>query len=442
MEIETRTLAEQLRACEALRRTAEARSLDILCELAEHYEVSEDSLIEHLVDRRIQPVVPGPTVSEFLSLELAGLLECTPLQAAAKLYSALRLKYRHPTLHTAVQQLDIEPHRALRAVDKCAHLDASVAERVTTGWLPQQLGLGHTAALNRLDKLIVEADPQRAIERERARRKDLDVTLWGSYDGVTTLSGRLEDLDARYLDASVDRMADVLTAEHPGLSRGQLRAKAMGVLANPAMALALLQRAAQPALPDSEAPNGCLGPLCGTIQTPLHKLRPRLELAVHIDTNALGRATGSARIEGAGHITLNLLREYLSDIDVTVQPVIDLATVTPEDQYRPSAALKKALLLAFPTEMFPFSNRATARFMDFDHTERFRSGRRRQTRLGNLCPFSRRPHRGKTAGVWDVKQHSVGVLTWTSPLKYVYEVSPSGTRLVDTGHDAWRKLDW
>ncbi|MHA6510255.1 hypothetical protein [Tessaracoccus sp. Y1736] len=107
------------------------------------------------------------------------------------------------------------------------------------------------------------------------------------------------------------------------------------MLANPAYALALLQQAAQPALLESLAaaldaapattPSAqstaaagaaladpavseggqrhdphCLGALCGTITTPLAKLRPKLELAVHLHTDALGELTGTARIDRAG----------------------------------------------------------------------------------------------------------------------------------------------
>ncbi|MDO5684345.1 MAG: hypothetical protein Q4G46_16155, partial [Propionibacteriaceae bacterium] len=383
----------------------------------------------------------GPMVSEFLCLELAGLLECTPLAAAGKLYSALRLKHRHPTLYRAVQDLDIEVSRAFAAVDRCVVIaDDEVADRVTTAWLPKQLGVGHQAAMNRLDKLIVQADPQEAARREVARRRDLEVAIWGHFDGVMNLSGRLETLDARYLDAAVERMAEILKQDHPEVSKGVLRAKALGVLANPALALAMLQRAAQPALVDEPPADQPDHRLCGTITVPLHKLRPKLELAVHIDVNALGEVSPAARIDKAGHMTLQVLRESLVGIDVTVQPVIDLNNVPAEDQYRPSAGLAKALTLAFPTEMFPYSSQATGRFTDFDHTQRFRQSGRGQTRLGNLCPFSRRVHRGKTAGIWDVTQHKVGVLQWTSPLKYVYEVTSQGTRMIDTGHDAWQEL--
>lgn len=475
MSIRTRHLAEELRRAEMVRRSGEAKTIAVLCELAEHYRVGELDLREHLAERRLRPVCPGPTISEFLCLELAGLLECTPLQATGRLYSALRLKHRHPTLFSAVQNLEIEPHRALTAADKCQHLDSEAAERVTAKWWPQQLGLGHSAALHRLDKLIIEDNPAAAIEHEKKQRERRFVAIWGHDHNGMNLAARLATLDARYLDAAVNQMADVLKADHPDIAKEQLRAKALGILANPAMALALLQRAAQqplidepdptdapetgsdaqpqpaetgtsePAPPDGSQrhdPHQCPGHLCGTITVPLSKLRPKLGIAIHLHVDAFGNLSPAARVDKAGHVTLDAVREALPGIEVTVQPVIDLNALPAEDQYRPSNQLIKAILLAFPNEMFPYSNRATAKFMDLDHTDPYRFGRTGQTRLGNLCPFSRRPHRGKTAGIWDVQQHQAGALTWTSPLGYAYEVTSEGTRRIDTGRDEWEHLDW
>ena len=124
---------------------------------------------------------------------------------------------------------------------------------VTDRWLGRQDGLGWTAAFTLLKKMIIEADQSRAAERERRQRASRGVHVWGLHDGVMNLTGRLDVLDARYLDAAVDRIADLLAVEQPDTSKTILRAKALGVLANPAYALALLQHAAQPALLDDLA---------------------------------------------------------------------------------------------------------------------------------------------------------------------------------------------
>jgi len=248
-------------------------------------------------------------------------------------------------------------------------------------------------------------------------------------------------LDARYLDAAVDRVADILAVEQPGQTKTILRAKALGVLANPAYALALLQRAAQPSLLDdpvdvpAEAGGQrhdphCLGALCGTITAPLSRLRPTLELAVHIHTDAVGRLTGAARVDQAGHITTALLAELLPGLDVKIQPVIDLPELPAEDQYVPSVPLKRGILLAFDNDMFLYRQHRS-QGLDVDHTRAYRLGCRGQTRVGNLAPLGRTAHRAKTRRAWRVDQPRPGQLIWTSPLGLTYEVTATGTRALD-----------
>ncbi len=453
-----REIAERLRSVDEMRRFAEASSLSLIAEMAESYEVEYDEVLEVLVERKI--VVGGvgtPCVSEFLALELAGLLRCTPIAAAGRLADAINLKHRHPRMFAAMVEMEIEAARACKAAAICADLPPEKADEVASRWVSRQGALGWTAAMNLLKKMVLEADPARAAERERQAREDRGVHVWGLYQGVMNLTGRLDVLDARYLDAAVERVAEILAVEEPEAATSVLRAKALGVLANPAYALALLQRAAQPALLDGESPAGqgfgvaacvpdpsaedraevagqrhdphCLGALCGTITTPLSKLRPRLELAVHLHADAVGHLSGTARVEKAGHITTSLLADLLPGLDVSVQPVIDLAEVPAEDRYVASVGLRRALLLTMNHEMFPYSARH-ARGLDLDHTDPFVPGCRGQTRVGNLGPFSRRVHRAKTGRYWRVQQPRAGQFYWFSPLGYRYEVTASGTRML------------
>lgn len=439
MEDIAATLAEELLEMDQLSELVAARKVMLLAEMAANYNLANDDVVEALAEKRI-PMGPGaPSVSEFLCLEVAGILRCTPAAAGSRIADAVNLKYRHPRLYAAVRELEVAADRACAAARKCQHLPQEVAEQVTDKWMRTQHRHSWTAALNRLDKGIANAAPEVTAARERRTRKQLGVHVWGLHEGTMNLTGRLETLDARYLDAAVDRIAEILRAENPETTKEVLRAKSLGVLANPAHALALLQQAAQPSLLDpvtagDEAqrhdPHACAGHLCGTITTPLHKLRPRLGIAVHLHVDALGNLEGAARIEKAGHITTTTLAEALKGVDVTVQPVIDLAETPSEDGYVPSTSMRKVVELAAPYEAFPFSTRAV-HGLDLDHTVAYRPGAPAQTRLGNLAPLSRRVHRAKTAEHWRVEQPRSMVLVWHSPLGYQYEVHPrEGTRRV------------
>lgn len=450
MDETAQVLARELVATDRLARQAQARRTMLVAEFATNYSVGHDDVLPVLAERRV-PLGPGaPSISEFTCLEVAGLLGTTPRAAAGMIADAVNLRHRHPGLYAQMVDLAIDPDRACTAARKCQDLPAGVADEVTNKWLEVQHRHGWSAAFNHLARLVTNADPERAARRERRMRTQLGVHVWGLHEGTMNLTGRLETLDARYLDAAVERIAQILATETPGATKDVLRARALGVLSNPARALAMLQQAAQPRLPAPEGPEDartCHGPLCGTITTPLHKLRPRLGIAVHLHVDALGNLEGAARVERAGHIAVQTLAEALPGIDVTVQPVVDLNEVPPEDQYVPSIRMREAVHLASPHELFPFSDRAGPG-LDLDHTLPYRARGPGQTRMGNLAPLSRIVHRAKTRGCWKVEQPRSMLLVWQSPLGFRYEVHPqAGTRrVVETGPlaspELLRALPW
>ncbi|GAA3880168.1 13E12 repeat family protein [Tessaracoccus defluvii] len=233
-----------------LRRRGEAQTIRALCDLAACYRVSEAELFEPLDEHLVTVGGEGtPAVSEFLRLEVAGLLGCSAGMATEHIAAAIDLKFRHPRLYEAVQSLTIDSQRALRAARRCRELGPAAADWVTDRWLPAQEGLGWGAAFSLLDRLIITADADLAAERERKTREARGVWTWGLDAGAMNLTGRLDVLDARFLDVRLDELARLLVGECPGLDHNQRRAKALGLLANPAYALALLQQAAQGELP-------------------------------------------------------------------------------------------------------------------------------------------------------------------------------------------------
>ena len=183
-------------------------------------------------------------------------------------------------------------------------------------------------------------------------------------------------------------------------------------------------------------PHECAGHHCGTIQVPVAKLRPSLGIAVHIHADAVGQLDPAARVEKAGTITTALLAELLGEGDgynLKIQPVIDLANLEPADGYVPSSRMRCGMVLAFPNEPFPFSQRDSAG-LDLDHTIPYERGRSGQTRVGNLAPLTRRVHRAKTAGYWVMHQPEPGRIEWRSPLGYRYDVTPFGTERCQPVH--------
>lgn len=455
--------AHGLRLAHLGRRRAQADELMHIAELATCYEVgSVDEFVEVLVEQFQQIGGEGtPEVSEFLCLEVAGLTECSAIAAAAKIADTLDLQYRHPTLWLGVQSLHLEIGRARKAAARCRALPLGTAEEVGREWFIRQSSLGWTAAFNLLDELIIAADPASAALKEVDAADQRRVVVGELEDGNASLWAVLDGIDAQLLNSTVDELANILGAGGDESSKAARRAKALGVLAVPALALRLQQDALQSSLlgaEDQPAPSflhgpgtgraaatalaervgvdgavgqgGCFGHKCGTITVPPSRLQPKVKVVIHVDAedvsaHCAGQLQGSAWVEHVGSVSLASLSRLLDGKRVSAQPVIDLNHLEPEDQYRPSVRMAEAVRMLHPYEAFPYSTRRSAS-ADLDHTVAYRASGEGQTRLGNLAPLTRKTHRAKTLGAWRCSQPETGVVEWTSPLGYQYRVGPEG----------------
>ncbi len=444
---------------------AQADQLKAIVSLAQNYTATfGTSINDDLLDELVEDTATGGSfgtapISEFAAMELGPLMGCSPARARTILFETLNLFHRHPSLWDAVQALTLDAHRARRAAGKFGVLEPDVADRVGKQWATKQHRLSWQSAIDLCDKLIVAADPDVAAEREARQLRDRDVRIWEHHEATINLTAKMDPLDAKYVDSMVGEIASILRQrdEYKSVAGDVLRSKALGILAHPAVALAMLQGAAQQPIfdtphsahggsvgQDCEAqptvisvldpasrlinsdPHHCLGHMCGTITVPIAKLQPRVQIYIHLNPTE-----GTADIEGIGTIAIATLKELLDGKQIKATPVIDLNNMPAEHQYRPSSKLREAAQLLFPKEAFPFSNRSS-RNCDLDHTEAFqKSSRDPQTRIGNLGPFSRRPHRGKTAGFWKCQQPVIGKLLWTSPLGFRYIVDKDGTHRLE-----------
>lgn len=454
--------------------------------LAQSYRASMGAIIDdELIDQLIEDISPRGTygtlpVSEFAGMELGPLMGCSAHQGNTIIFETINLYYRHRPLWDAVQDLNLDAHRARRAAGKFGNLPPELAERAGELWIAKQHKLGWQGAIDLCDKIIIQLDPETAAEKEAERLSAREVKIWELHGGTINLTAKLDALDARYVNATVGQIAGILHAkpEYAKVAIDILRAKALGIMAHPAVALSILQgelqqpifgtpaythatrladaemaddglcttsSATEPkhlSVPDAEwavidtetgrintDPHHCFGHACGTITVPIPKLQPKIQIYIHlVPAKDNGEELeGYADIEGAGTVAVKTLVELLDGKQVRVTPVINLNTIPAEHQYRPSKRLKEAVHLTFPKEAFPFSNKSS-RGLDLDHTLAYQpSSRDPQTRLGNLGPLNRQTHRAKTAGFWTCHQPALGQLTWTSPLGFHYTVNKDGT---------------
>jgi hypothetical protein len=300
---------------------------------------------------------------------------------------------------------------------------------------------------------IVEADPEAAEARRVAHALDRFVSTGQSDEfGLKTLIVRANAGDVIFFVAMCDRIAACLSGEGDTDPVDVRRSKAVGILAQPALALAMLQRhAAQaPVDPDEPLPDGPTEPECPTcggssaVAVPFpvdpDRLRPQAVLYVRISEEALRSGHGVAVCGGSGGagsvgvVTVQQVQDLLGHCRVTVRPVLDLRDQLPVDTHEIPTAMREAVKISRPSSVFPFTH--TLGEPDLDHTIAYvspdRGGPPGQTRTGNLGPMTRFGHRVKTHGRgWCHHQPVPGVYLWRTPHGYWTRVDRHGTRPLD-----------
>lgn len=133
-----------------------------------------------------------------------------------------------------------------------------------------------------------------------------------------------------------------------------------------------------------------------------------------------------ATVQRWGHVLLSRLRGLLDGCQVRVRPVVVGTTLPPVDGYQVPDAMRLALEVRNPVDVFPWGTRP-ASACQADHTIPYQPGVPGQTHLGNLGPLSSFTHRLKTHGGWTLTQPHPGIYQWRSPLGYEYQVTAAGT---------------
>ncbi|HEX5334761.1 MAG TPA: DUF222 domain-containing protein [Propionicimonas sp.] len=396
----------------------------------------------------------GPTLNEFVPLELAAALGMSQQSITLLIADLLDLEYRHPLLWRQVG----EGHTPLWQARKIAQrvsgveLGLEAALELDRQLAPILPGLTVGRSMKLLEGLIAAVDPRGAEQRAETERQKRWVRIQPATDGVNWLDGKLTGADGRLLDGTLNRIADVLKADGDTDERDARRSSALGILANPALALALLhrdrlRRASGPTgsgradgLEEAPDPAHLAAAQDGSEASPrdllagvpaslladlasidLKKLLPKSTLFIHLSDRAVRSGRGVGRVEGIGAVPVRQLRHLLKGTRVRVQPVFDPGTVPPVDSYEIPAPMRRAVLLRQPSDVFPFGS-WPSRNLDLDHTDPYRpgTGERGQTRIDNLGPLTRRSHRAKTHAGWQVKQVLPGCFLWRSPLGFTY----------------------
>jgi hypothetical protein len=396
---------------------------------------------------------PGtPRVQEYAIAALAIAREIHPLAAQRLVADALDLRHRLPQVWARVQGLEAEAWVARKVAaltrplttEQVALVDAAVAEAIGSE--------SPARVLETTRAKVVEADPathHAKVEAERRRR----YAALGRVDehGLQLVIARVTAGDAAWLDAMLERVADVLAARHAAVAvadptrlpvtRDELRSEAMGWLARPAELLALLLDDASTSPTDEHAAESEPEPeQCRAFAFPADvldalrsldptRLRPRAVLYVHLHQAAVDGTgpAGVARVEGLGPIGLGQLADLLGHAQVTVKPVIDLRDQISVNAYEHPEALKERVHLSRVGDYFPYAT-STSRRTDLDHPTPYdEHGPPGQTGTLNSGPLTRRHHRYKTHGGYSARQTGPGTYVWRTPHGHYLRVDRTGT---------------
>ena len=320
--------------------------------------------------------------------------------------------------------------QARRVVRACEGLGEAAYPVVDAAVAPCLGAVGLPRLTRLLAAAVVAADPEGA--RRRAAQGSRRYVRTGG-DESDPLSGyvcaRLDRSDTIFFDATVQRIADVLAAQGDAGSADERRAKAFGVLANPAAAVQLIgvptTRGMDPA-PATEAERQAFVAAAGALVAPL---TPRAQVYAHYWADSAPVAEALARVESVGGLLVEQVAALTGSCSIRVTPVVHVGGAgIAVDGYEIPQRIRDRVLLRDGHDVFPWSS-VESRRLDLDHTVPWEpDGPPGQTAPGNLGPLSRRAHRVKTHAGWRLDQPSPGEFVWQTGAGQVIRVDAFGSR--------------
>jgi hypothetical protein len=440
------------------RRLAEVHDLEVLAQWAAVHSTDPTEGPDGAQARRLGDVLVQlggegtPGVQDFCLGEIA-LARGTGVTATANaLADVLDLQHRLPATWAIVRSGEAEVFIARRVARLTRHLPADrvgVVDTAVARIIAHEAG-GRVLAVT--EGKIIEADPALHDERVEAEKARRYVTSGRTDEyGLRTVIARIKAGDAVWVEATVQRVADILAPTHSGVGADELRAIAFGYLARPADLFQLLLEhtddtlpgtdPAQPDEPDRPRSRATAFPadlLDALRSLDLTPLTPKAVLHVHLHEAALIGADAVARVEGLGPTSVSALCALLGRTRLTVRPVRDLSSRVRSTAYEHPESLKEQVYLTTGGDYWPFAT-STSRQVDYDHPTPYDDTgppdpKRPQTGSHNSGPLGRRHHRWKTHAGFRSRQCGQGRYVWLSPHGLAFIVDHRGTRRIDRHH--------
>jgi hypothetical protein len=309
--------------------------------------------------------------------------------------------------------------------DVATYVDQQVADRA------------ETVGLIALDRILDEAKLRlHAEERELEQLEALDARYVLldersiNHTGIADMAIRGDWADLSAFDDAASAVAAALGREGSPDSLDVRRSMAVGILADPERALALLATSAVPTSDTSPTSS----------RTTRRKPSRTILLTYHLTDAALaGLDPVGFDVDGRPLLD-QLVRQWCGrdDVRLVVQPLLTLGRCQGGAEqhgghalhdYRPSTADRLEVELRDRTCVHPYCTRP-ARHCDCDHVVPFdrEHPERGPTCPCNLAPLCRHHHRLKTLAGWRYTVIEPGTYLWSDPHGQQFLRTPDGTR--------------
>ena len=205
-----------------------------------------------------------PEVLEFAPAELAAQLETSYGSGRSLMADALDLRHRLPELWQLILTSAVPSWKARKVAQATRHLSRSSAMHVDAAVAPAIAGLPWARFENLLTGKIIEADPYAAEQQAKIWEAERFVQAGRTNQhGLKLLIAKANAGNVILFMATVNRIAEILKLQGDMDSADVRRSKAIGILAQPALASQLLREfrneqhsaADQPQEPDEPVHN-------------------------------------------------------------------------------------------------------------------------------------------------------------------------------------------
>ena len=317
---------------------------------------------------------------------------------------ALVVRHRLPLLWGRVLSGDVDPSSARMVARSIGGRPRDVSDDIDRRVTPIAHKIGLTSLEKKIDEAMLRLYPEQremeqleALDRRFVRLDEASI----NHTGIADMAIRGDWKDLFDFDHTIGRVAAALAAKDAalGLPPEPLdvrRSRAVGILADPAAALALLSGA------DAPAPS------------------KRADLVLHItDANLVGLDPVARNATRDRAVLDQLVRDWCgrSDTHLTVQAVIDLAGHDETDVHRIKTRTQVRADLIAATCVFPWCTKP-ARACDHDHIVAFNHDDPANGGAScdcNIAPLCRHHHQLKTHAGWRYTPVETGTWLWADP---------------------------